>query len=118
MIDFLLSEAILEKARHEVKSVQTPGIQIAHLNEETRRAYDYYRLFDEDLRTRAGLASSSEEDAFYNQYYWYLVFSKLYQASSGFDAGVEQQAFRLLESAPEGVSWDRIDQIARSVGAE
>lgn len=118
MIDFLLPEALLEKAHDDIQSTDRIelGIEVTRLDDEMRRALEYYRLFDEDIRSRSGLSSLSNEEAFYNQYYWYLVFAKLYQRSFGFDAGIEQQSFRLLESAPNGVSWERIEQIANSVG--
>jgi hypothetical protein len=39
----------------------------------------------------------SPEDVFYSRYYWFRRFVDLRVASSGPDAGLEQQAFRILE---------------------
>lgn len=52
----------------------------------------------------------TDQDRFYNEYFWFKRFAVLYQASHGFDAGVEQQAFEILERA--AIDVDR-DQIAR-----
>lgn len=39
----------------------------------------------------------SAEQVFYSRYYWYCRYSKVRQAISGFDAGLEQKEFKILE---------------------
>jgi hypothetical protein len=53
---------------------------------------------------------------FYNRYFWFTRFVTLWQAQHGSDAGLEQQAFKLLEQAGPDVDWDlvqRLDERAR-----
>jgi hypothetical protein len=52
----------------------------------------------------------------YNRYYWLVRAATLSQEWRGYDAGLEQAAFRLLEQAAVEVDWDvvaRIEQDAR-----
>jgi hypothetical protein len=59
--------------------------------------------------------NTSPINIFYNRYYWFLVFAKLYHAAHGFDAGIEQQGFQLLETAPPGVDWNCLEAIEADV---
>src|SRR5947208_683299 len=43
---------------------------------------------------------------FYNRYYWFVRFVALRQAADGYDAGLEQQAFKMLEEADREVDWE------------
>jgi hypothetical protein len=56
---------------------------------------------------------------FYNRYYWFKRFVKQRASSRGFDAGLEQQAFKLLEAAPADVGWsiiEAVDALAQAAG--
>jgi hypothetical protein len=61
---------------------------------------------DKAALTAAGLGGLSPDVAFYNAYYWFLVFAQLSQAVRGFDAGVEQQAGELLANHGAGATLD------------
>ena len=37
------------------------------------------------------------EDVFWSRYYWFSVFARLFEAEHGFDAGIQQNLFKLLE---------------------
>lgn len=77
------------------------------------RAFGYYLLFcDWHAMEDAGLGPRSEVEAFYNRYFWFLVFSGLRQAMDGYDAGLEQQAFRMLEQAPANIDWSVVEKVA------
>lgn len=55
---------------------------------------------------------------FYNRYYWFVFFLKLYTAKHGYDAGLEQQAFQLLEESETmniEVDWDLIVKIESDI---
>lgn len=43
---------------------------------------------------------------FYNRYYWFLAFKTAHTAKHGYDAGLEQQAFRILEYAHEHENYE------------
>jgi hypothetical protein len=50
---------------------------------------------------------------YYNQYYWFERFVSAWQAAHGKDAGLEQQAFKVLENAPEDVDWDVVGRLLK-----
>jgi hypothetical protein len=56
-------------------------------------------------------------DIFYNKYYWYILFAKKYQEQFGFDAGIEQQEFKILEEAEtfDQIDWVIIESIKKEV---
>lgn len=81
-------------------------------------AFARYLLFsDSSLYKQVELGPLSETRIFYNRYYWFLTFAKLRRSKRGHDAGVEQQAFKLLESAPDAVDWGVVAEIANDVSA-
>lgn len=51
------------------------------------------------------------ETAFYNQYFWFKRFATLKQAREGYDAGLEQQTFQLLEQPEFDLDWSLIEQL-------
>jgi hypothetical protein len=80
-------------------------------------AYSYYTLFgDATLVERAGLGRLDDRQLFYNRYYWFKRFAAALAAVDGYDAGIEQQAFKLLENAPPDVEWSFIEQIDHDTG--
>jgi hypothetical protein len=84
------------------------------LEADLRIAYGRYALFSSDAAiSEVGLSQLSAEDAFYNRYYWILVFAKRYRLSHGYDAGMEQQAFQVLESAPTTIDWSAVEDVAK-----
>ena len=83
---------------------------------EIRYSFLYYVLFthwpellDEGLEL---------EELFYNRYYWFLRLSKQYQARHGHDAGCEQQAVQMLETADVNLDLQVIDDLEKRVVAE
>jgi len=51
------------------------------------------------------------ERIFYNRYFWFRRFTKLWQVAHGPDAGLEQQAFQILEQAAFNVDWSLIQEL-------
>ena len=47
----------------------------------------------------------------YNRYYWFLQFAKMHSEEHGNDAGIEQQAFQILESAMADIDWAVVEAI-------
>jgi hypothetical protein len=94
-----------------------PAVHWNGLSEDVRDAYARrLALLHREFRRDLGVGDLSELVAFYNAYYWALVFAKRYQGRYGIDAGIEQEAFKVLELAPADVDWltlERIYQAAR-----
>jgi len=55
---------------------------------------------------------------FYNRYYWFMTFVEKFKLKNGDDAGMEQQAFQLLEEV-EGIDgtidWAIVEQLNNQV---
>lgn len=91
---------------------KVPTVRWRELDEDVRQAYArHVALLDTELRHELGVGEPSELVAFYNAYYWVLVFARRYQARYGFDAGIEQEAFKVLECAPVDVDWQVVERI-------
>jgi hypothetical protein len=60
-------------------------------------------------------AELNPTDVFYNRYRWFLSLTRLYHAKHGYDAGLEQQAFKLLEEVGAEVDWSAIEEIEARV---
>lgn len=66
-------------------------------------------------------ADLTPEDRTYNRYYWFLRFAAAHRKRHGFDAGVEQQVFQILERADleigRTLDWrviERLEFLARA----
>jgi hypothetical protein len=82
-------------------------------------AYRHYVVFAEPLALDAlGLPEMEEARVLYNEYYWFLLFSKLYQVKHGYDAGLKQQAFELLDRSHVNIDWAIVEEIANHVSKE
>ena len=55
----------------------------------------------------------SPPEVFWSRYYWLLRFTRAWSQVVGFDAGLEQQMFKLLESAPDGL--DALSEVEGAV---
>jgi hypothetical protein len=62
----------------------------------------------------------SQNDLLYNRYYWFVKYKNEYQARCGYDAGLEQQAFKLLEEIDRvlkgEIDWAIIQKIDDELG--
>ncbi|NET58354.1 MAG: hypothetical protein F6K47_20030 [Symploca sp. SIO2E6] len=58
--------------------------------------------------------SEDPVEIFYNRYYWFMTFVEKYKLKNGDDAGLEQQAFQLLEEV-DGIDadldWNILEQL-------
>lgn len=55
----------------------------------------------------------SADERFWNRYYWLARFAREWQAVAGYDAGLEQQVFQLLEYAEVG--FDPLPEVEAAV---
>ena len=114
MMDILIAEDQLTVGdallTHLAEKV--PAVRWREMDEDVRQMYArQVALLDSELRHELGAGDLSAPVAFYNAYYWALVFAKRYQARYGFDAGIEQEAFKVLECAPADVDWQVVERI-------
>lgn len=91
-------------------------LSFAVLTAETALAA--FRRLDESSQD---LLQSGEraEDVFWSRYYWFSVFARLSESEHGFDAGIQQTLFKLLEHpqpscAPDWTLLEAIEGRARA----
>jgi hypothetical protein len=56
-------------------------------------------------------ADLTAEDRLYNRYFWFRRFANAHRAKFGEDAGIEQQAFQILEHTDCNVDWSNVEQL-------
>ena len=96
-----------------VAATQNARVRLIKSDGEADVALRYFLVFSErGAAATAGLGTFSDVELFYNRYYWFKRFAKLYQAARGYDAGIEDQASQLLERAPAEVDWDVVEEIS------
>lgn len=54
----------------------------------------------------------------YNRYYWFLRFSKIHSEQHGKDAGIDQQAFQILENSIADIDWAVVEAIDKRIHEE
>jgi hypothetical protein len=76
------------------------------------RALKFYFMLTELPLLIADLGLSAEE-VFWSRYYWFRRYAKLREATIGRDAGLEQQAFQILEhpDPPCDPDWSELESI-------
>jgi len=65
---------------------------------------------------------SSAEEVFWSRYFWFCLYVKIRLVTDGFDAGLEQQAFQLLEHPfpdcePDWWQLEIVDTLAEQVAS-
>lgn len=97
------------------ESMVSPGTE----SPEALMALRNHLLFRDAKAVRlAGIEALNDDDLFYNQLYWFLRFVREYENSNGFNAGLHQQAFQLLERSGCKFDWSVVQQIYEYAGVE
>lgn len=81
--------------------------------EEKLRVISILFQNDSDLSMKLHV---DHESIFYSQYFWYLKFQAEFMRNHGYDAGIEQGQFKLLESISNFIdlNWDVIEKITNN----
>lgn len=76
--------------------------------EEYLRNYTLLEKFPEKFENETAL------NLFYNKYYFFLLYSYTIQKNNGFDAGIEQQEFKILEQGEylKDIDWGVVEGIS------
>jgi hypothetical protein len=73
-------------------------------------AFVYYLFFSHHTSVSSVLGIHlDDEGKFYNAYYWFQRFVRLHMDKHGYDAGLEQQTFKMLEEANFDLDLEVID---------
>ena len=118
----IISRAALEAKEREIRSAVRalgPPSESSDSDDPAFVALRFSLLFsDKVLVEKVGLGLLTDEQLFYNKYYWFLRFVRLSTARNGYDAGLEQQVFKLLESPHCTVDWGIVEGITSKVERE
>lgn len=75
-------------------------------------AFVYYLFFSHHPSVSSVLGVDlNDEEKFYNAYYWFQRFIRLYMDKHGYDAGLEQQAFKMLEEVNFDLDFEVVAMI-------
>ena len=81
-----------------------------------RKFLGYYDFLNNIINL---VSKEDKKKIMYNKYYWYTKYKKRYFDVYGYDAGIEQDGFKLLEELEneleEGVEWSIIQEIEELV---
>ena len=122
MSDVLIPEQVLAEVDQDLKRVLASSGETFAVDPDNAgygAAFRRHLLFSRwpSLLEGVGVNPTAEE-LLYNSYYWILKFSKLYGLRNGYDAGIEQQVFKVLENADCDVDWAVVEQITNLVEQE
>src|SRR5262245_56390652 len=95
--NILIPENELAATEDQVKARVRGSEQIFTVdldNDKYGSAFNHFLLLSYWPELLGDDARLTGETLFYNRYYWFLKFIRLYTAEHGADAGLEQQAFQ------------------------
>lgn len=106
----IINEIELEKM---IKLEKDYSMNIADISDEELKKYLAYYDF---IRNNENLVLKEDKSSImYSKYYWYTKYKQRYFEVVGYDAGIEQEGFKLLEEIEneleDGVDWDIIQGI-------
>ncbi len=88
-------------------------------DEELSKVLNYYLFLKQFEQEIAANFSFTYEVILYSQYYWFVYFKNYYFPKFGYDGGMDQQAFILIEiltNELEGeVDWELIEDIEKQL---
>lgn len=78
-----------------------------------------YQLLINKEQEIVQLLNTNLESILYSKYFWISLYLKRYNEKFGYDAGIEQQQFKLIneidERSNEGVNWKLIEDIEKKI---
>ncbi|WP_053365750.1 immunity 22 family protein [Bacillus sp. FJAT-27245] len=88
-------------------------------DEDLTKVLHYFLILKEFGQEIAAGSSFTNEQILYSQYYWFVYFKNQYISKYGYDAGMDQQAFQLIEHIAyelhDDVNWDILEQITNDL---
>ena len=121
-MDLIPAEILMGKeADFDARRDRLPGhYNVALLDDPLGgQALKFYLLLTEMPELLADQRLSAEQ-RFWSRYYWFLRYVKVREAAAGPDAGLEQQAFQILEPPPPGCcpDWSMVEQVQAAVARD
>lgn len=107
----IINEFELEKM---IKLEKDYKMNITDVNDSELKKYlVYYDFINNNIKTLE--LKEDKNSILYSKYYWYTKYKQRYFDVVGYDAGIEQEGFKLLEEIEneldDGVDWGIIQKI-------
>lgn len=107
----IINEIELEKM---IKLEKDYSRNITDINDEKlKKAVVYYDFLSNNIENL--VLKEDKSRILYSKYYWYTKYKQRYFEVVGYDAGIEQEGFKLLEEIEneleDGVDWSIIQEI-------
>ncbi len=100
-------EALLLKVSYSRKS--------EYEDKELNDFFNYWFVFEEKEDDILRLKDESIDSMLYTKYYWCTKYKKRYEELYGYDAGIEQQQYKLIEELQarinETVNWSLLESM-------
>lgn len=104
-------ETLFERLHPELDS----SIIITVDDEELSKILHYFLFLKKCIQDIVADSPFTYEEVLYSQYYWFVYFKNHYFLKFGYDGGMEQQAFLLIENLTyelDGeVDWELLEKI-------
>lgn len=85
-------------------------------DEKLKKFISYYEFLINNVINLVG--KEDEDTILYSRYYWYTKYKKRYFEVYGYDAGIEQEGFKLLveleNGLEDGIDWGVIQDLEES----
>ena len=86
-------------------------------DEELKKYLTYYDFISNNIENL--ISKEDKRSIIYSKYYWYTKYKQRYFEVAGYDAGIEQEGFKLLQEIEneleDGVDWSIIQEIEESM---
>lgn len=84
-------------------------------DEELSNVLQYFLFLKQSIQEIVANSSFTYIEVLYSQYYWFVYFKNQYFAKFGYDGGMDQQAFMLMENLTNEldgeVDWELLEEI-------
>ncbi|HWO97419.1 MAG TPA: hypothetical protein VNM45_14020 [Bacillus sp. (in: firmicutes)] len=84
-------------------------------DESLSKIFKHYLFLQQCAQEIIANFSFTYEEILYSQYYWFVYFKNHYFSKVGYDAGIDQQAFILMENLSNEldgeIDWELIEDI-------
>lgn len=110
----IINEIELEKI---IKLEKCYNVDINEISDEKlKKALVYYNFISNNIENL--FLKEDKRSIMYSKYYWYTKYKERYFEVVGYDAGIEQEGFKLLEEIQnelkDGVDWGIIQEIEKN----
>jgi hypothetical protein len=119
--DIMIPEAVLAEKDSEMRTmIETKKQSLsADIDDPTYGpSLRHFLLLSEYSVLLQGSFRPDSQKLFYNKYYWFVRFVRLYSSKCGQDAGLEQQAFQMLEQESEQLDWSIVEEIDKKANEQ